>query len=664
MSLKPEIHEYITEEEESLKDVVSSLKKQLASSYHKLNVETSRARDLTSQLTNATRDDDKHQLSSDEAVSHQLAKQKNQEVQSIDKLLDRPYFARIKLEENERTIEYKLGTESNIECRIIDWRNAPIAKLFYEYQEGEDYEELIQGRERFGRIALKNKVEIKNGDLQGLNCKHGAFVKKNGEWSQDEASRDYGKGGLRPILNLITPDQFRLITEDADSAVLLQGVAGSGKTTVALHRLAWLMHEGNSEASAGSALVLVASEALRRYIDQTLPKMGVEGIKILTFSDWARSFVARTMGIPTEKLLLRNPPIWASRLKRSRAILKAIKNARSQGHTLFQDVLLHALSDTRFLLDADDTQLVDKELINRTREWCEKCFGEDRFDTSDLGLYLVNEHFNDPNFLREKVNTSYLVVDEIQDLSPAELMVVLNIVEKKSSLTLVGDTAQKITEGEGFSGWDSIRESLDMSDATHSFTTLDMSHRSTLPIMRLADHVLGEKRTNRGRPGKKPIWFLCRREESGVRESVSWLQRVTERYPGRATAVICSNLEDAKFARSLLEPSFGNAIQFCEENDFSYEGGIAVTHVAAAKGLEFSHVLLWNPSKQAFPNHDLGRNSLYTAITRAAELLCIVSWSKYSRLLPHTSSNLVRVHKVDEFDDEEKKGRKPDKLFG
>jgi DNA helicase IV len=166
--------------------------------------------------------------------------------------------------------------------------------------------------------------------------------------------------------------------------------------------------------------------------------------------------------------------------------------------------------------------------------------------------------------------------------------------------------------------------------------------------MRLADHVHGQARTKQGRQGKKPIWFVCRNESQGVRESVDWLKRVTEKYPQKTTAVVCATIEEAKHVMSLLEPTFGMMLNLNSNDGFANYDGISVTYVGAVKGLEFSNVLIWNPSRKSYSSLDLGRNALYTAITRAAELLCIVTWGRYSRLLPYHRSNLVRAHVIND----------------
>ncbi|MCB0331330.1 MAG: hypothetical protein KDD70_16785, partial [Bdellovibrionales bacterium] len=288
-SLSEEELALLRTEEEILERTLASLQTQLESRGELLKAEDFRSRELTAELVAATRDEDKQMLASDEAVSHALKQNHSGEAKSLTRLLEKPYFARFVVEEEDRgrtkTVEYKIGHASNPDCRIIDWRKSPLAKLYYEYQEGEEFCEEIQGTEREGTIVLRHPVRIEDGILKSVTTRFGTFSLVNGDWTRS-SMRASGKGGIRSVLPLITPDQFRTITEDAKTAVLIQGIAGSGKTTVALHRLAWLLHENNSEFGAEDCAVIVRNEVLGEFIKHTLDAIDIEGVSVFTFAEW------------------------------------------------------------------------------------------------------------------------------------------------------------------------------------------------------------------------------------------------------------------------------------------------------------------------------------------------------------------------------------------
>lgn len=295
MTLSTEAQAILDEESNTLKTVVDSLEAQQRALYSQLSEEKSRARTLTAEIVASRRDEEKQLLASDEAVSHALSEKHREDVENLSSIIPKPYFARIKLVEDKngkvKELEYKIGLKANPDCRIVDWRKAPISKLYYEYKEGEEYAEEIQGVLREGKIAQRNSLEIQKSALKRVHCRFGSFKKDGESWIQESAgasSRADGTVGTLPsVLTLITPEQFRLITEDADTAVLLQGVAGSGKTSVALHRLAWLLHEENSDCLAERCAVLVPNQILKSYIRSALPSLDVHGVEILSFDEWA-----------------------------------------------------------------------------------------------------------------------------------------------------------------------------------------------------------------------------------------------------------------------------------------------------------------------------------------------------------------------------------------
>jgi DNA helicase II / ATP-dependent DNA helicase PcrA len=169
-----------------------------------------------------------------------------------------------------------------------------------------------------------------------------------------------------------------------------------------------------------------------------------------------------------------------------------------------------------------------------------------------------------------------------------------------------------------------------------------VSHRSTLPIMRLADHVLGQARTSAGRPGKRPLWIHCRDQNDGTKQALRWLTRLMERHPETIAAVVCRDAAEARHVLSLLEPSFGAAVRLGDEESFLFTEGIVVTFPNAVKGLEFPNVLLWNPSAAKFPPNQASRQLLYLSITRAEENLALTTWGTSCKLLPDIYSKLIR----------------------
>jgi DNA helicase-2/ATP-dependent DNA helicase PcrA len=675
MSLTPEEQESVNTEEKVFATVKESVVGQIEKAERRLYAENQRARALTSEIHETRRVEDKALLASDEGVSHALKDSKREELETLKKQLDNPYFARISLEEEEangstKIIEYKLGFAANTDLRIIDWRKAPISKLYYEYKEGDDYLEEILGRERCGKVLLRNRIEVERGELKTVQNRFGTF-----HWNPKTATWESGKGSMHrrkstdshlpEILSLITAEQFRSITVDADTAILIQGVAGSGKTTVALHRLAWLLHHENSPLRPRECVFLMLSPALRRYVENSLPSAGISDVAVRTYHEWAGRTLKRLQG--DAELMLARPatpaPAGVQRVKRSLALLKALE-AHRQGKgiegsitiELLQRDIVEVLSNPTAITSRDETRLISEATVREALAWTRKNFEEGVFDWADDALLLRACQLRAGGVINEKGEFGgygHIIVDEVQDLSPIELSTIIGSVKNHKDLTLVGDTSQNIDEHGSFPGWEKLRKHWNFSGDMSKYVSLEVSHRSTLPIMRLADHIQQRSLVKTGRNGRVPIWFKTRNESHGIEHVLKWLNKAVELYPSMVTAVICATPEEAKFAYKMLQPTFGQLVRLGDAYSFSFEEGILVTDVHQVKGLEFFSVLLWNPTPQSYGSHDYGRNLLYVAVTRAEENLCLVTWGRPASALPtFGASKLVRSMDMTIVDEE------------
>ena len=230
----------------------------------------------------------------------------------------------MRLEEDEHTRDVLIGKRGFIDrgrkVQIVDWRNAPVSRIYYRYEEGDDYEEAIADQTLEGVIQARRSVTIEEAKLKRIGCPQGTFVAdSDGGWheatnaatselggGQGSASAPHGTGrdrGAGSVFNpgrsiyvgdkhlpeiaaLIDPTQFELITRPDSGLVVLQGGAGSGKTTVALHRVAYLNFALPSRFRPDRMLVVVLSKAMVRYVERVLPWLGVDGVPVLTSQQW------------------------------------------------------------------------------------------------------------------------------------------------------------------------------------------------------------------------------------------------------------------------------------------------------------------------------------------------------------------------------------------
>jgi DNA helicase IV len=408
------------------------------------------------------------------------------------------------------------------------------------------------------------------------------------------------------------------------------------------------------------------SPALRKYVENSLPSAGISGIGVRTYHEWAGRTLKRLQSDSSFSVSrpATPPPAGVQRVKRSLALLKAleeslrgvIKDSRVRIADL-QDDIVKVLTHPKRLIELDETRLMNEQTVNEALQWTKRNFSEGVFDWADDALLLRACQLRTGGVVNEKGefgSYGHIIVDEVQDLSPVELSTIIGAVKNHKDLTLVGDTSQNIDEHGSFPGWDKLRKHWNFSGDMSRYVSLEVSHRSTLPIMRLADLVQQRSVVKTGRAGRTPIWFKCKNESHGIEHVLKWLSKAIELYPTMVTAVICATPEEAKFAYKMLQPTFGQLVRLGDAYSFSFEEGILVTDVHQVKGLEFFSVLLWNPTAQTYGSNDLGRNLLYVAVTRAEENLCLVTWARpASALPPFGYSKLVRSMDMTIVDEEE-----------
>jgi len=303
------------------------------------------------------------------------------------------------------------------------------------------------------------------------------------------------------------------------------------------------------------------------------------------------------------------------------------------------DEVLQLLSQTKNILTSDESKILSQDAVQKAYAHTKENYEKGQYDSTDISL-LINRALK-----RKKlsIKLSHIVVDEAQDFSLLELKCLLGFVKKDSEVTMVGDTAQEIHQS-GFAGWEKLQKLLP--EGSSHFIPLNVSHRSTLPIMRVADYVQQRDTVKEGREGRVPIWFHSKDPELTLDSLITWLKKACDLYPHEVTAVLCKDQKEAKEITSLLSPTFNYMVRRGDINDISFEAGILVTSIEIVKGLEFNSVVLFNPSKKSYPSTgefgDINRNLLYVGITRAEENLCIVTHEKPTDILPQHNSKLVR----------------------
>ncbi|MHB8064534.1 MAG: HelD family protein, partial [Ruminiclostridium sp.] len=217
-------------------------------------------------------------------------------IQKYTKMLKTPYFARIDFTEEGYDIEsiyIGIGNLSNDKTRqiyICDWR-APISSIFYRYGLGKVSYKAPYGTIT-GDITLKRQYEIKNSEMQYFF--ESSFTIMDDMLKQALSQNSSTK--MKNIVETIQMEQDIIIRDIENDLLIVQGVAGSGKTSVALHRVAFLMYHGVTAGLNTNNIVLITPNNLfGKYIDNVLPELGEKNIQTITLEDMFDNYFDETI---------------------------------------------------------------------------------------------------------------------------------------------------------------------------------------------------------------------------------------------------------------------------------------------------------------------------------------------------------------------------------
>lgn len=274
-----------------------------------------------------------------------------------------PYFGHLRLRQAGRRRDVLIGQRGYVEpgggVQIVDWRNAPISRLYYRYEEGDTFEERLGEREVEGEILARRTVTIVDTELRRVASAQGIFAREPPEpiWrsldlrnlrlgvaqavrgpqrTAAQAQLGFESDGRRrtdrflpAIAALIDPRQFEILSRPSSGIIVVQGSAGSGKTTIGLHRIAYLNFIDPDYFKVGDMLVIVYQRALAAYVSRVLPELEVPGVKVRTFAAWANEARKRTLPALACETTDRTPAL-VMRAKSHGAMLGILADRQSQ----------------------------------------------------------------------------------------------------------------------------------------------------------------------------------------------------------------------------------------------------------------------------------------------------------------------------------------------
>ena len=261
---------------------------------------------------------DPHEMFQNELALKQIDRTGAFAVEVWDKLMkikESPYFARIDFQEKDEQLIEKIyiGRFSFLhenELLIYDWRS-PIASMFYDYETGPAKYDAPIGQIE-GALTLKRQFKIKNGILEyalesSINIQDDVLQRVLSDTSSEK---------MKSIISTIQKKQNQIIRNEKNNTIIIQGVAGSGKTSIALHRIAFLLYRFKNKLSARNITIISPNKVFGDYISTVLPELGEEPIYELSFENIAQIQLEDIIQFESDKDPLETKDIhWAKRTR-------------------------------------------------------------------------------------------------------------------------------------------------------------------------------------------------------------------------------------------------------------------------------------------------------------------------------------------------------------
>ncbi|MGO0881653.1 HelD family protein [Clostridioides difficile] len=596
----------------------------------------------------------------------------------VAKMKDSPYFARIdfKLKDEDDDSKYYIGRfafDYENELLILDWRS-PMASMFYDCEIGKaGYNAPLGWID--GEITRKRQFKIKNGRLEyvlesSMNIQDDILQQELSNTSDEK---------MKSIISTIQKEQNQIIRNDKANTLIIQGVAGSGKTSIALHRIAFLLYRFKDKISANNVIILSPNKVFGDYISNVLPELGEEPLCELSFEDIAEVQLERIIDFEGEKDSLEiNDVQWAERVrfKSTLDFLKLMdKYIKQMPNVVFipKDYTFGSFTAEsdwiRIRFDAYNKYPV-KRRLEMVAEDIHYRFESDNIMEDDLPkvknilkslngmltikntLALYKEFFKQMNIqdmfvmpakktlewadvypfiylhaayegLQEDKVIRHIVIDEMQDYTPIQYAVINLLFKCKK--TILGDFGQLINPNHLHTLEDMVQVYDD-----GELVMLNKSYRSTLEIINFAKKIQNTTSLEAiERHGEEPVLIKCSNEQDEIDKIKIEIEQFEESNNANLGIILKTNSE-AKAIYDVIKKDYD--VNLISPESSSFVKGVSITSIKMSKGLEFDEVVIPSVNNKTYYN-DYDRSLLYIACTRAMHRLKLTYTGNLTQLI-------------------------------
>lgn len=596
----------------------------------------------------------------------------------IIKLMDSPYFARIDFRfdgEDDSQVFYigPFSFEEEQNILIYDWR-APVSNMFYDYELGNAAYNAPIGRIE-GKLTRKRQFKIRHGQMEyalesAINIQDDVLQRELSHTSDEK---------MKTIIATIQKEQNSIIRNAKADTLIIQGVAGSGKTSIALHRIAFLLYRYREQLSANNVVIISPNKVFADYISGVLPELGEEPVWEMSFADIALIQLKGIVDFEAEKDPNEaNDEKWAQRVRfKSSVEFVAMMDdyLRDAAVSYFEPAdyifgrfviskqwitgryrayegssikkrLEEVASDMLDRLETDNVRgeelpthkAILKELTVRFkikntmalyRDFFQKINAPDMLVLPDKKTLEWADVYPFLYFraafegLNVNQMAKHLVIDEMQDYTPVQYAVINRLFSCKK--TILGDIGQSVNPYHSFS-LDDFKKLYDRSE----IVTLNKSYRSTYEIMTFAKEILNVSALEAvERHGEKPDILHC----SSPEEELKIIKKKCDAFQNSSfvtLGIILRTHVEAKAVYQALREDYDVNLLTPESDTFS--NGISVTSVCMSKGLEFDEVIIPLANHETYCT-DSDRHLLYIGCTRAMHRLSLIYSGERTKLI-------------------------------
>ncbi len=572
------------------------------------------------------------------------------------KIIDNAYFGRVDFKTDDDLINVYIGLHgllSDSKNYIFDWR-APISSLFYDYTVGSAEYEAPLGKIK-GNIELRRQYKIESGNIKRIIE---IDINIDDEILQEVLSSN-SSDKMKNIVTTIQREQNAVIRNTQDKYLIVQGVAGSGKTSVALHRIAYLLYK-EENLNYNNVLIFSPNNVFSEYISDVLPELGEENVLNTTFNDLVKSYIKKQKNIETFSDFLErkyesinnngNEDYIYTKTTLDEFIKQFLsKSILKYGITInglyFNQFELNELLTNKYkklpFLDRVDNiaeyicnsvnipvkknktkiknrllKEIDMELnpINIYKQ-----FLESKNNNKDISKKIYYEDlvniiyiYFELNGYPYNTNVKHIIVDEAQDYSKLQFLILKKIFPY-AYFTILGDINQAINP---YCEYNSLEEINSIFDDKARYIELSKTYRSSAEIIDFSNKILDINHVSSVR-GESGYPVVSKNEKITFKSIINDIIKM-QKDNMKTIAIITKNEKDAKSLYKKIKENDAD-IEFTL-NTISKDC-VAILPSYIAKGLEFDGVIVCNDLENKYTSQE--KKLFYVVCTRAQHQLII-----------------------------------------